>query len=374
MRQEFNGVYDGATVLVTGHTGFKGSWLAVWLKELGARVIGYSLEAPTDPSHFSIAGIADEIIHIHGDVCDYAKLQQTIAEHQPDIIFHLAAQAIVLTSYQDPKTTFAANAQGTVNVLEAARSCSAVQAMVMVTTDKCYENNEWIWGYREKDPLGGNDPYSASKAMAELAIASYRQSFFQDKGPAVASARAGNVIGGGDFSENRILPDCMKALMKQHPVQIRNPMSIRPWVHVLDPLSGYLWLGACLIQRGREYAQAWNFGPLEQRGVPVHCLVDKAIEYWGEGEWVSAGPAGQLAKPEMGMLRLNWDKASHYLHWQPAYDWIEGIKATVDWFKAYANGENMKKIAAMHIENYVSKALQCKLDWALQMTPISTNK
>lgn len=351
MRHEFNGIFNGMTVMVTGHTGFKGSWLAIWLRELGAHVVGYSLDPPTRPSNFEVTGMASKMTHVTGDIRDYNHFKQTLETHRPQVVFHLAAQAIVLHSYTDPKETFEANAIGTVNVLEAARGCPFVRAMVMVTTDKCYENKEWIWGYRENDPLGGNDPYSASKAMAELAINSYRASFFSKKGPALASARAGNVIGGGDFSEYRIVPDTMKSLLEGKPVLVRNPHSVRPWLHVLDPLRGYLSLAAALLEHGREYAQAWNFGPLENQGVNVKVLVEKAIELWGEGTWTKF--CEEAPRPEMNMLRLNWDRAANFLQWQPAYHWEEAIAEAVDWFKAYRRKKDMYAVCAGHIDEYV---------------------
>lgn len=361
MKAAFDKVYEGMTVLVTGHTGFKGSWLSIWLNELGANVVGYSLDSPTTPSLFETTDLKNKITHIHGDICDYAKLKEAIAQHRPGIIFHLAAQAIVIDSYNDPKSTFEVNSQGTVNVLEAARGIEEVRAIVLVTTDKCYENKEWGWGYRENDPLGGNDPYSASKAMAEIAIHSYRQSFFQRGGPAVASARAGNVIGGGDFSSFRIIPDTMKALMEEKTVFVRNPESVRPWLNVLDPLSGYLWLGANLLQKGATFAQAWNFGPKEQRGIPVRKLVEKAIELWGQGEWNTLSQSS--SKPEMKMLRLCWDKAAQDLEWEPLYDWQEALKETVDWFKAYQTDQEMYDVCVAHINDYVKKGNQLDLKW-----------
>lgn len=363
MRREFKGIYKNLTVLVTGHTGFKGSWLSIWLKELGAQVIGYSLEPPTEPSHFAASGLEKKMTHILGDIRDRDKLKNVIEEYRPAIIFHLAAQAIVLDSYIDPISTFEINVQGTLNVLEAARFCPDVQAMVMITTDKCYENREWIWGYREKDPLGGDDPYSASKAMAELAIASYRKSFFNGQGPAVASARAGNVIGGGDFSKWRLLPDCMKALMAEKPIAIRHPSSVRPWFNVLDALSGYLCLGERLLEEGHAYAKAWNFGPKEHRGVTVKEMVDKAIELWGRGKWESVSETA--AKAEMNLLRLNWDQAAHELNWEPAYGWLEAIEEAVEWFKTFHTADQeMYSTCAAHIEDYVSKASQAGLAWS----------
>ena len=270
MKNLFGKSYDGLTVLVTGHTGFKGSWLTAWLLELGANVVGYSLEEPpTQPSNFEVMGLSRLINDVRGDIRDFPALQNAIVEYRPDVIFHLAAQPIVLHSMTKPKLTMDTNAGGTVNVLEAMRTTTSARALVSITTDKVYENKEWLWGYRETDRLGGHDPYSASKGMAELAIASYRDSFFppnkyEEHGVAVASVRAGNVIGGGDFADFRLVPDCMRALMAGEPIGIRNPLSVRPWQHVLEPLSGYLWLGAKLLQGGPDLAGAWNFGPQEQ--------------------------------------------------------------------------------------------------------------
>lgn len=329
----FNHIFKDKTVLITGHTGFKGSWLAIWLKELGADVIGYSLSPPTSPSNYELTKLAAHITHIEGDVRDFNHLKKVIDTLKPEIIFHLAAQALVLPAYEYPKDTFETNAIGTINILEAARNSPSIRAIVAVTTDKCYENKEWAWGYRENDPLGGTDPYSASKAMAEIAIESYRKSFFAKNGPWVASARAGNVIGGGDFSEYRILPDTMKALLSGNPVHLRHPHSIRPWMHLLDPLKGYLQLAACLLDEGKKYAQAWNFGPLEYQGVNVKTLVEKTIEIWGKGGRIQMEDVPK--KTEMPLLRLNWDKAANMLNWIPTYNWEDAIWQTVEWFKAY---------------------------------------
>lgn len=377
MKDTFDGIFNGMTVLVTGHTGFKGSWLSLWLQELGAHVIGFSLAPPTNPSNFAETHMAQKMIDIRGDICDYSPLADAINTHKPTIIFHLAAQSLVLEGYKQPKETFDVNVGGTVNVLEAARHCPAVKALVMVTTDKCYENREWTWGYRENDALGGHDPYSASKSMAEQAITSYRKSFFEKSGQAaVASVRAGNVIGGGDFSENRIVPDCMKALMAQQTIPVRNPQSVRPWLNVLDPLSGYLWLAAKLLQEGQAYADAWNFGPLEHHGINVQRLVEKAIEFWGGGEWKHTGSAN--AKKEMGLLRLNWDKAANELNWRPAYNWIDAIQETVDWFKEYDRHRrkpgvsDMRSVCIEHIKAYASRAEQLDIAWARKTKKEST--
>jgi len=348
--------YSGKNVLVTGHTGFKGSWLTIWLQKLGANVIGYSLPPPTNPNNFEASQLAKTMTHIVGDIRDFNSVNDTIQTSQPDVIFHLAAQPIVLHSFDLPKETFDVNVGGTVNVLEAARKCPSVKAIIVVTTDKCYENHEWTWGYRENDPLGGHDPYSSSKSMVELAVSSYRHSFFNGEGPAIASARAGNVIGGGDFSEFRLIPDTMKALLKGEPVKLRNPKSVRPWLNVLDPLYGYLLLGARLLNHGQEYAQAWNFGPAEHRAVTTQTLVEKAIDLWGDGSWVSTSTPED--KPEMHVLRLNWDKAANHLHWYPRYDWEQALEETVNWFKTYEkylvnpNGTDMRKACLAHIEKF----------------------
>lgn len=371
MNNCFLGIYEGLKVFVTGHTGFKGSWLSIWLKELGAEVIGYSLEAPTEPSLFKACGLEEKVTHIHGDVRDGEHLKRALCRHQPDILFHLAAQPLVLYSYEQPVETFDVNVQGSIHVMEAIRHCPSIKAALMVTTDKVYENREWVWGYRENDRLGGDDPYSASKAMAEIAIRSYRTSFFSGgRAPAaIASARAGNVIGGGDFAANRLIPDTMRALMAGRPVDVRNPSSVRPWVHVLDPLSGYLWLAAKLYMEGDAYAEAWNFGPADSQMIPCAAMVQKAIELWGKGEWEERAIA--QAKKEMVLLQLNWEKAASCLQWHPAYDWTEALQETVAWFKEYdlrsANGKDatMYGTCAEHLAAYVAKAEETKIRWAL---------
>lgn len=349
----FEGVYEGLPVLITGDTGFKGAWLSIWLTELGAKVVGYSL--PAQMGLFSLAKVSERIQHFDGDLRNLELLRHTIAHYRPQIIFHLAAQAIVLHGYEQPVDTFTVNALGTIHLLEAVRDCPSVKAVVVVTTDKCYENREWSWGYRENDALGGDDPYSASKAMAELAVASYRRSFFcAADSAAIATARAGNVLGGGDFSPYRLIPDLMRALMAKQPLLLRNPASIRPWMYVLDPLHGYLTLGSRLLKQAHAYAEAWNFGPLEPRGISVQDLVEKAVALWGEGEWIDA--LHLATAPEKTMLRLNWDKAAHELSWKPHYCWEEALSETVDWFKAYQKDPiDLYAICAQHIERYSSK-------------------
>lgn len=366
----FQDIFKGLKVLVTGHTGFKGSWLSIWLRELGADVVGYSLPPPTSPSNFELSNLSQKIVHVIGDIRDYQSLKETIHLHKPQLVFHLAAQPIVLHSYRNPKETFDVNAGGTVNVLEAARECDSIKAMVMITSDKCYENQEWLWGYREGDTLGGPDPYSASKAMAELVISSYRKSFFEKgKQTFVASARAGNVIGGGDFSDFRLVPDSMKALMKKEPIIVRNPNSVRPWLNVLEPLSGYLWIAAKLLQEGASFAEAWNVGPLETDGITAQQMVEKAIELWGSGDWIHPPSTGNVYA-EMGLLRLNWDKASHRLKWRPAYTWEQAVATTVSWFKKYdehckhPQAVDMYDVGVDHIRSYVKQAQGLGLNWA----------
>ncbi len=344
--------YRGKTVFITGHTGFKGTWLALMLCKLGAKVVGYALPPATEPNLFELTALAGDIVHIEGDIRDYPKLKKAISTHQPDILFHLAAQAIVLDSYTSPKETFDINAGGTVNVLEALRG-SNTKACIIVTTDKCYENNNWVWGYRENDQLGGKDPYSASKSMAELATAAYRSSFFSanDK-PAllVASVRAGNIIGGGDFSPFRIVPDCINALAQDQVIEVRNPISARPWLYALDALNGYLQLGSTLLQGDTTKAESWNFGPYENRAVTVKDLVEKTILIWGSGSWKDTSQGTQ--HKEMPFLRLNWDKAANLLDWAPRYNWEKALEATIEWYRAHQQGKEIRSLCDQYIENF----------------------
>jgi CDP-glucose 4,6-dehydratase len=353
---------------------------------MGAEVTGFSLpEAPTLPNNFEASRLGSHIRDTRGDIRDYKAVQEVIAAAHPALIFHLAAQPIVLRAVAEPKLTFDTNAGGTVNVLEAIRRTETVRALVSITTDKVYENREWLWGYREEDRLGGHDPYSASKGMAELAIASYRETFYAGDGgerprPAVASVRAGNVIGGGDFAQFRLVPDCLRALMAGEPIGIRNPLSIRPWQHVLEPLSGYLWLGANLLRHGQAYAEAWNFGPREQVGVPARDIAEKLIALWGHGRWEHTDPG--YARIETGQLRLSWEKAAMRLGWQPVYTWEEALAEIVDWFKAFqriyamdrqsasdAGQQDMLAVAQAHIEDYVLAARRRGLPWTVPAAP-----
>ncbi|MCB0017728.1 MAG: CDP-glucose 4,6-dehydratase [Anaerolineales bacterium] len=364
----FNNAYHNRTVLITGHTGFKGSWLTSWLLSLGANVVGFSLpELPTAPSCFELAGLAEQIVDVRGDLRDFEAVRALLVAHRPEIIFHMGAQPIVLRGVKEPKLTFDANAAGTVNLLEAIRTTDSTRALVAITTDKVYENEEWVWGYREQDRLGGSDPYSASKAMAELAIRAYRDTYFPpsryaEHGVAIVSVRAGNVIGGGDFAAFRLVPDCMKALLDDAPILVRNPHSIRPWQHVLVPLSGYLQLGSKLLNGEVAFSGAWNFGPPEQKGISTAEIADKLIELWGSGRWVQTDPDAR--KVETGQLRLSWDKAASRLDWQPVYNWVDALTEIVAWFRAYAAGDQpMGAVLQAHIADYVDRARELGLPW-----------
>ena len=280
MNKTLSEIYRGMPVLVTGHTGFKGSWLSIWLRELGAKVVGYSIDPPTQPNNFDLCGLGGKMVDLRGDVRDYDRMEQMIRKYSPRIVFHLAAQPIVLISYEQPKETLDTNVGGTINVLEALRKTRTTGAFVGVTSDKCYENRDWVYGYRETDPLGGYDPYSASKGAAEIIISSYIRSFFSKDGtPVISSARAGNVIGGGDWSKNRIIPDFMRSLEGKKPIDLRNPKAVRPWQHVLEPLYGYLLLGATMITKGHSFSGAWNFGPLYRNNLMVEDLIRRFIEH-----------------------------------------------------------------------------------------------
>jgi CDP-glucose 4,6-dehydratase len=371
MRHSFGEVFQGLPVLVTGHTGFKGSWLTVWLGELGAEVIGYSLDVPTVPSNFEASRLAQRVVDVRDDVRELDALVAVIEEYGPRVVFHLAAQPIVRESYADPKSTFDTNVGGTVNVLEAIRLTRSVEAAVCITSDKCYENREWVWGYRENDRLGGRDPYSASKAMAELAISAYRKSFFpgeryEEHRVAVASARAGNVIGGGDWGKDRLVSDSMRALMADQTIRIRNPASVRPWQFVLEPLSGYLLLAASLLGGGAQFAEAWNFGPQERLAVSVRDLVEELLVLWGGGDWEDVG--SDQAPHETGLLRLSWEKAANRLDWRPVYTWREALAETVAWYKEYHAGgsrADMYDVCAAQIRRYAERARESGAVWTL---------
>jgi len=374
MRQKhgdpFGGVYKGARVLVTGHTGFKGSWLALWLSELGASVSGYSLPPPTNPSLFESAHIMDMMDHNTGDVRDFITLKALVDSFKPRIVFHLAAQALVRPSYASPKETFDTNVGGAVNILEAARLSGSVESLVIITSDKCYENQAPKGGYVEDDRLGGADPYSASKGMAELAVASYKRSFFlplkESLGasmPGIASARAGNVIGGGDFGQDRLVPDSIRAFQDNKPLVIRNPQSKRPWQFVLAPLSGYLQLGAKLITDKNEFSGPWNFGPNVEDCLPVQNLVEKLIEHWGGG--TVKIPEQDNRYPEATTLLLNWDKAAHKLGWRPVYSLDKALKETVQGYRAFdESSQTLRDLCIKQIREYTAEAVSENCSWS----------
>lgn len=366
MHNLFNGIFNNLTVLLTGHTGFKGSWLSLWLKELGAHVVGYSLpEPPTVPSNFELLKIRGHIQDVRGDIRDYEALRDTVETYRPELVIHFAAQTTVLPSYEQPKMSLDANAGGTINVLEAVRTTGSVRALVVCATDKVYENKEWIWGYRENDELGGYDPYSTGKAMAELAVNSYRRSFFSGEGTAVGSVRAGNVIGGGDFTEHGLIADCMRSILKNESIYLRNPSSTRPWQYVLEPLSGYLCLAEKLLTEGQAFAQAWNFGPLQHTAVTTLEIVEKLAAHWGEGRQVRIEYEDLQEQPhEAHSLHLNWDKAASLLSWHPVYTLDEALSETVKWYKAYQQNQDMDAVCRVLLENYVDQARSLGLWWS----------
>lgn len=332
----FNEVYKGRRVLITGNTGFKGSWLTLWLIKLGANVLGYSLEPPTVPSLYETLNLKNEINQIIGDIRDFDKLLGTIKQFKPEIIFHLAAQPLVRRSYKEPRLTYETNVMGTINLFEAIRFCDSVRVVVNITTDKCYENKEWVWGYREIDPMGGDDPYSSSKACSELITSAYRRSFFEKSGVAVASARAGNVIGGGDWAEDRLIPDIVRSLSIGKEIVIRSPNAIRPWQHVLEPLYGYLLLGMKLFMESQQYAQAWNFGPDESDTMNVESIVKKSIELWGAGSYRIES---SVQLHEANMLRLDVSKTHFLLGWKPRTNVEKALEMTINWYKKFYSGE-----------------------------------
>ncbi len=358
----FDDFYRRKTVLVTGHTGFKGSWLALWLSKLGAKVVGYALPPARAEDNYVAAGVAELVEDFDADVRDQATLSQCFREVQPDVVFHLAAQSLVLQSYQEPAATFDVNVQGTVAVLEAARLTPSVRSIVIVTTDKCYDNRHWPWPYRETDALGGHDPYSASKACAELVAASYRAAFFG--GAKVATARAGNVIGAGDWADNRIVPDCVKAWSSGNVVELRNPHSTRPWQHVLEPLSGYLSLAVALSQRPELHAEPFNFGPRAQQNHSVLELVQQMALHWDQVRWEDASKSAK-GPYESGLLKLNCDKALHYLRWHAVMDFEDTVGATARWYRAYyQQPETVAATTREQIGAYTELARKQGIPWA----------
>jgi len=347
-------------VLVTGHTGFKGSWLCLWLISMGAEVIGFALSPPTADNLFEKAQVATGMTSVIGDIRDFAALKNVMTQYQPEIVFHMAAQALVRYSYQNPLETFSTNVMGTVNILEAIRNTNSVKAIVNVTSDKCYDNQEWLWGYRENEPMGGFDPYSSSKGCAELVTAAYQKSFFNPAdfathGVAVASARAGNVIGGGDWGTGRLIPDIMQSCLHGERVMIRNPQAIRPWQHVLEPLAGYLSLAEALYEQPLDFAEAWNFGPNDDDVKPVQWLTDCLLQNWGEG---LESTLDQNPQPhEATFLKLDCSKAKTRLAWQPQWSLTMALESIVDWYKAYQAGGNMREVTLAQIHNYTENGV-----------------
>ena len=347
--------WKGKRVLLTGHTGFKGSWLSLWLQSLGAQVVGYALAPPTSPNLFEVAAVGQGMTSVIGDIRDLGKLQAVFAQHKPELVIHMAAQPLVRYSYQNPVETYATNVMGTVHLLEAVRNTPGVKAVVNVTTDKCYENHEWVWGYRENEPMGGYDPYSNSKGCSELVSAAYRSSFFNanshaQHGVALATVRAGNVIGGGDWAQDRLIPDILNAFEQCKRVDIRNPHAIRPWQHVLEPLRGYITLAERLFEQGTGYAEGWNFGPNDEDAKPVGWIVAQMAALWGQdAQWkIDAGTHPH----EASYLKLDISKARSRLNWHPALRLDDALKLIIDWSKERHAGADMRQLTLAQIHAY----------------------
>lgn len=342
--------WRGKRVLLTGHTGFKGSWLSLWLQAMGAELRGIALAPPTTPALFDVARVQEGMDHRIADIRDFEAIRVLTKEWQPEIVLHMAAQPLVRLSYEQPVETYATNVMGTVHVLEAARQAGCVKAIVNVTTDKCYENREWVWGYREDEPMGGHDPYSNSKGCSELVSSSYRRSFLAGEGIAMATARAGNVIGGGDWAVDRLVPDILRALGAKEPVQIRNPHAIRPWQHVLEPLSGYLVLAQRLYDRGQTDAEGWNFGPRDDDAKPVQWIVERLCETWGHDAAWAVQPGSH--PHEASYLKLDISKAQKRLDWTPRWSLSTALSHIVDWHQAWLSGSDMQAISLQQISLY----------------------
>ena len=356
MNEQFENIYKAKTVLVTGHTGFKGSWLCLWLIEMGAEVIGYSIDIPTSPSHYELLNL--DMTSIFGDIKDINKLKEVFGKYQPEMVFHLAAQPLVRESYRSPAVTFETNIMGTVNIFEASRSCDSVRAIINVTSDKAYENKEWIWGYRESDPMGGYDPYSASKGCSELITASYRNSFFnldeygKSHSTLVASCRAGNVIGGGDWAEDRLIPDMIRAIESHQKVVIRNPHAIRPWQHVLEPLHGYLLVGKKLLEGKKEFAEAWNFGPDDNDIITVEHVAKNIQKIWNQLDYTVHNDKYDLH--EALFLKLDCSKAHSKLNWSTKWNSNRTFEQTILWYKVFF--ETKKVNSKEQLKEYIEYA------------------
>lgn len=354
--------WAGKTVLVTGHTGFKGGWLSLWLQSLGAKVVGYALDPRTSPNLFEVAEVGKAMVSVIGDVGNLSKIKATVSEYAPQIVFHMAAQALVRRSYENPVDTYATNVMGTAHLFEAVRMAGGVKVVVNVTSDKCYENREWVWGYRENEALGGHDPYSSSKGCAEFVTAAYRNSFFspadyQRHGVAVASARAGNVIGGGDWAEDRLVPDFIRAVTRGEPMAVRNPAAVRSWQHVLEPLHGYLMLAQKLWSDGPRYGEAWNFGPDDEGAQSVETVVKTLAAAWDAGaRWRADASGGQ--PHEAHYLKLDCSKAKVQLGWHPRWDLKTALEATAQWYKAHRAGQDMKRFSLEQVRNYILQTRQ----------------
>jgi CDP-glucose 4,6-dehydratase len=359
VEQLFDGFYKGRKVLITGHTGFKGSWLSILLKWLGADIYGYALNPPTSPSLYEVANIDRFISSTIGDIRDYKMLLKILKETQPEIIIHMAAQPLVIESYKNPRETYETNVMGTVNLFDAARQVNSVKVILNITTDKCYENKEWIWGYRENEPMGGYDPYSNSKSCSELVTSSFRNAFYNNKdymkhGVALASARAGNVIGGGDWAVDRLIPDFFRSILKGEKLKIRSPYAIRPWQHVLEPLSGYLKLCEKLYKEGPAFAEGWNFGSEENDAKNVEWITSKICELWGSG---AAYEISKNPQPhEANYLKLDCSKAKKLLGWHPKWNIETAIQKIVDWNKLYLIKSDMNLVCVDQIEEYFNKS------------------
>lgn len=343
--------WNGKRVFVTGHTGFKGSWLSLWLQQMGAIVKGYSLEPVTTPNLFTQAKVSQNMESEIGNITDLNHINQSMVSFNPDVLIHMAAQPLVRLSYQEPVLTYATNVMGTVNVLESAKNCPNLKAIISVTTDKCYENKEWAWGYRENEPMGGHDPYSSSKGCAELVTSAYRSSFFSTKdSPNLASARAGNVIGGGDWSDDRLIPDILRAFEKNEAVIVRNPLATRPWQHVLEPLSGYLLLAENLYQNEDDYAEGWNFGPKDEDCKSVSWILDKMVTKWGNG---ASWNLDKNNNPhEAGYLKLDCSKAAQKLNWLPKWNLDYTLETIINWHQHYLSGKNIQEQCLLEITKY----------------------
>lgn len=365
MENLFSGIFKKKRVLITGDTGFKGSWLSIWLKELGAQVYGYAHPPKTQRDNFVRAELGNKIVHKDGDVVDFDSMFAFAQEVNPEIVFHLAAQPLVIYSYENPRETYQTNLMGTVNILEAVRSLPSVKVVINVTSDKCYENKDWVWGYRENDAMGGKDPYSSSKGCSELITAAYIHSYFQGEmnKTLVASARAGNVIGGGDWAEDRIVPDFFRACVKGEPMIIRNPEHTRPWQHVLEPLSGYLQLAAVLYKEGINYSGGWNFGPSDSNHYSVKDLVQQLMHHYGQGNFCI--PDVEKKRYEAHLLKLDVSKASKMLGWKPTLNFDQTVLFSVNGYRAELTNHNIYDQRVLQIKEYIRIASTQKIKWAV---------